>query len=197
MHDKNFWNEKYLSGETGWDIGYVSTPLKEYFDQLTNKDLRILIPGAGNGYEVLYLYEIGFRNIFLLDISNVAIEHFISCNPDFPKDHILLENIFEHHGNYDLIIEQTLFCTISPNLRDEYARKIYELLNEKGKFVGLLFDDPLNKDEPPYGGSKLEYEKIFEKYFRTKKFELCYNSIKPREDRELFFILEKIGTQNF
>jgi hypothetical protein len=40
-----FWDNKYKSGETGWDIGYISTPLKKYFDQLTNKELKILIPG--------------------------------------------------------------------------------------------------------------------------------------------------------
>jgi hypothetical protein len=54
--DKSYWEEKFIKNETGWDIGYVSTPLKEYFDQLTNKDLKILIPGSGNGYEAEYLF---------------------------------------------------------------------------------------------------------------------------------------------
>jgi hypothetical protein len=45
----NYWEERYLKNEIGWDIGAVSTPLKEYIDQLTNKACRILIPGAGNG----------------------------------------------------------------------------------------------------------------------------------------------------
>jgi thiopurine S-methyltransferase len=55
-----FWDELYNTGQTGWDIGYVSTPLKAYFDQLSNQSLEILIPGAGNAYEAEYLYKNGF-----------------------------------------------------------------------------------------------------------------------------------------
>ena len=29
---KDFWDTQYKEGNTGWDIGRVSTPLKEYFD---------------------------------------------------------------------------------------------------------------------------------------------------------------------
>ena len=47
----DFWNNKYLNHTTGWDLGAVSPPLKAYIDSLDNKDLAILIPGAGNAYE--------------------------------------------------------------------------------------------------------------------------------------------------
>ena len=50
----NYWEERYQKGETGWDAGKITTPIKEYIDQLTNKNLKILIPGAGNGYEFDY-----------------------------------------------------------------------------------------------------------------------------------------------
>ena len=45
--DKEYWTQRYKDDLTGWDIGAVSTPLKTYFDQLTDKNMRILIPGAG------------------------------------------------------------------------------------------------------------------------------------------------------
>lgn len=193
---ENYWNEKYSRGETGWDIGYVSTPLKEYFDQLKDKSIKILIPGAGNGYEAAYLYEIGFKNVFMLDISKTAIDEFEMNNPNFPIENILHEDFFMHKGKYDMIVEQTFFCAIEPKCRNEYANKMYELLNECGKFIGLLFDDPLNSESPPYGGNKDEYEDYFRKYFYFKVFDKCYNSIKPRQGRELFFIFERIGTHN-
>lgn len=62
--DADFWNERYSSQQTGWDIGSPSTPLKEYIDQLTDKDIRILIPGCGNAYEAEYLHQQGFSNVF-------------------------------------------------------------------------------------------------------------------------------------
>ena len=49
--NSEFWNKRYLDKETGWDIGYVSTPIKEYFNQVKNKELKILIPGGGNSHE--------------------------------------------------------------------------------------------------------------------------------------------------
>ena len=189
--DSKYWDNKYAENSTGWNIGYISTPLKEYFDQLKDKKLKILIPGAGNAYEAEYLYEKGFNNVFILDWSKNAVDNFIERNPDFPGENIYIEDFFEHKEKYDLIIEQTFFCSIHPPMRQEYADKIYELLNPGGKLVGLLFDDLLYDDRPPYGGSKKEYEQYFKKNFKLRVFETAYNSIKPREGRELFINLEK------
>ena len=67
IFDQDFWSEKYQSGQTGWDLGEVSPPIKAYIDQLDNKEMSILIPGAGNAYEAAYLYEKGFKNITVLE----------------------------------------------------------------------------------------------------------------------------------
>ena len=60
-----------------------------------------------------------------------------------------------------------------------------------GKLVGVLFTDPLNATKPPFGATKEEYNALFEPYFKFKTFEVCNNSIKPREGRELFIDLIK------
>jgi hypothetical protein len=41
--DANYWRNRYQSDETGWDLGAVSSPLKTFIDQLTNKEILILI----------------------------------------------------------------------------------------------------------------------------------------------------------
>jgi SAM-dependent methyltransferase len=189
--DKEYWNNRYLKGATGWDIGYVSTPLKEYFDQLTNKELRILIPGCGNAYEAEYLTELGFKNVFLIDWSDIALNNFKRKVHHIPDNQLFCEDFFEHKSNYDLIVEQTFFSSILPSERTNYAKKVHELLVPGGKLAGLLFDDPLNDDQPPFGGNKAEYVKYFEPYFELKVFERAYNSIKPRMGRELFMLLVK------
>lgn len=66
---KEFWSARYEEETTGWDLGQVSPPLKKYFDQLENKNLRILIPGCGNGYEAEYLFRLGFMNVHVVDLS--------------------------------------------------------------------------------------------------------------------------------
>jgi hypothetical protein len=105
---------------------------------------------------------------------------------------LFFEDFFEHKGSYDIIIEQTFFCSIDPSERKHYAEKVYELLVEGGKLMGILFDDPLFDDHPPFGGNKDEYEKYFKPYFEFKVFDRAYNSIKPRMERELFILLVKM-----
>ena len=184
--DSNSWNQRYLSKNTGWDIGYVSTPLKEYFDQLKNKDLRILIPGCGNSHEAEYLFSIGFQNVYVLDFSKKAINNFSSRVPGFPKDNLLCEDFFNISGNYDLIIEQTFFCAINKSKRFEYVNKIHSLLNKNGRLVGLLFNGPMNDDHPPFGGSIAEYKKLFSSLFDLKIIQSSKNSISSRNGKELF-----------
>ncbi len=193
--EENYWTERYKEEQTGWDIGYVSTPIKMYIDQLTNKDILILIPGAGNGYEAEYLYKNGFKNIHILDISEIPLAAFKKRNPDFPESQLHHNNFFDHFGIYDLIVEQTFFCSFIPTdaNRSAYAQKMAQLLNENGKLVGLWFSFPLTGDleKRPFGGDKNSYLNYLTPYFELKIFESCHNSIPERQGNELFGIFIK------
>lgn len=193
--EKEFWTNRYQENKTGWDIGYPSTPLKAYIDQLDNKDLKILIPGAGNAYEAEYLWQQGFTNIHVLDISEFPLQALQQRVPDFPAAQLLLGNFFEQKGQYDLIIEQTFFCSFEPTKvsRTAYAQKMANLLAGGGKLVGLWFDIPLviGTSKRPFGGTKETYLAYLNPHFKVKTFEACHNSIKPRSGSELFGIFEK------
>lgn len=186
-----YWEKQYIQEKARWDIGYVSTPLKTYFDQLENRDLRILVPGAGNAYEVEYLFNHGFQNTYLLDFSPRSISNFLSRCPNFPKDQIIRQDFFRHQGKYDLIVEQTFFSSIPRSNRGLYASKIDKLLNPGGKLVGLLFNHEFEFSNPPFGGSRKEYEDLFSSLFTINVMETAHNSIKPRANRELFLLLRK------
>ena len=188
---KNFWEQKYDEENTGWDLGIISTPLKVYVNQLTNKELKILIPGAGNSYEAEYLHAQRFINIDVIDIALHPLNNFKKRVPSFPENNLIQKDFFNHTKKYDLIIEQTFFCALHPSLRKKYVKKMASLLEKKGKLVGLLFDFELTNDGPPFGGSSNEYLKLFSTYFDIKILDRCHNSIKPRFGRELFFIFEK------
>lgn len=196
--DKDFWNNRYAGKQTGWDIGHISTPLKAYIDTLSDKNIRILIPGCGNAYEAEYLHENGFANVFVIDIAPLALEGFKTRVPDFPEDHLLLGDFFDHRGTYDLILEQTFFCALDPRMRADYARKMHQLLSPKGKLTGVMFCFELTKKGPPFGGSAEEYENYFDGFFRIHRLEPCRNSIPPRQGNELWVELEKIpGTASY
>ena len=187
----NFWESKYKSNKIGWDLGTISPPLKAYFDQLENKELKILIPGGGNSYEAEYLFNNGFKNVFVVDISKEPLNNLEERVPKFPLSQLINANFFDVNSTFDLIIEQTFFCAIDPNLRAKYASKMDDLLNENGKLVGLLFDAKLNEEHPPFGGNKEEYLSYFNTYFSITKMESCYNSYHNRKGMELFSILQK------
>ncbi len=180
------WNSRYINGDTGWDIGYVSTPLKAYFDTLTDKYQKILIPGGGNSYEAEYLHQQGFTQVYLLDWAPLALENLKKRIPDFPADHLLVADFFEHTGQYDLIVEQTFFCAIDKSLRAKYAGHAASLLKPGGKLMGVMFNAPMNTDHPPFGGDATEYRSYFEPHFNIIHMEPCQNSIAPRAGKELF-----------
>jgi hypothetical protein len=188
--NKEYWENRYESATINWDIGEISTPLKAYIDQLKDKNSRILIPGAGNAYELDYLIENGFQNVFVIDYAKHPLETIIKRNKSLEK-HLIHDDFFNHNGRYDLILEQTFFCALQPNLRPNYVAKMHNLLSESGKISGLLFNFPLTEEGPPFGGSQEEYVNLFSNRFSIKTLELAYNSIKPRANKELFFTFEK------
>lgn len=192
MMNKEFWEARYAAQNLGWDIGRVSNPLRAYTDQLADKELKILVPGAGYGYEVRYLYQRGFRNLYALDIAGQPLQQLQRELPEFPEERLLQANFFElEERGFDLILEQTFFCALPPEQRPAYVRKMHALLAEKGRLAGLLFNFPLSEKGPPFGGSKEEYVALFEPYFTLRTLERAYNSIPPRQGSELFFIFEK------
>ncbi len=182
----SYWDNRYKDGATRWDLGKISTPLKTYFDQLKNKDTKILIPGGGNSYEAEYLHHKGFKNAFVVDLSETALINIKKRVPSFPPTHLIHRNFFDLTIKFDLIIEQTFFCAIDPSLRSQYVVQASKLLNENGKIIGLLFDAPLYEDHPPFGGDKAEYLTYFKPLFEIQIMEECYNSVGSRAERELF-----------
>ena len=194
-NEEKYWTERYKEQSTGWDIGYPSTPIKTYIDQLSDKNKTILIPGAGNAYEAAYLYANGFKNVHVLDVSEIPLKDFQIRNPDFPKAQIHHENFFKHDGQYDLIIEQTFFCSFVPTdeNRSNYAKKMAQLLKKEGKLVGLWFSFPLTDDmeKRPFGGDRASYVNYLSPFFKIQTFKAAYNSIPERAGNELFGVFIK------
>lgn len=185
-----FWSERYLNGDTGWDLNGVSPPLKEYIDKLDDKEISILIPGCGNAYEAEYLLNKGFRNVTLIDISKELTD---SLKEKFSGKSIAIihDDFFKHQGHYNLILEQTFFCAIDPALRKDYVKQIVALLNEDGKLAGVLFSRLFDKPGPPFGGTPEEYKQLFSDYFDFVQFADCKTSVKPRLGNELFIEFKK------
>ena len=59
--NSNSWNQRYISKNTGWDVGKITQPLKEYFDQLHSKNIKI--------FKIIYIININIAIAIWRDIS--------------------------------------------------------------------------------------------------------------------------------
>ncbi len=184
--DDQYWNEKYDTLETGWDIGYPSPAFISYFEKIEDRNVAILIPGCGNSYEGEALFKMGFSNITLLDFATISKENFLKRVPEFPAEKFIVGDFFQLENQYDFILEQTFFCAINPSWRKKYVEKMKTLLKPNGKLVGILFDAPLNTEHPPFGGCKEDYIELFSQVFDSVKMMPNELSIPPRAGKEVW-----------
>ena len=184
--DEQYWTERYDAGKDGWDLGCISPPIKEYIDQLTNKDIKILIPGAGNSHEAEYIHNQGFTNLYVCDISNVPLDNLKERVTTFPINNLIHGNFFEIQDKFDLVLEQTFFCALNPSLRQDYIEQMSKIIKPNGNLIGLLFSMEFDREVPPFGGVINNYKAMFSKKFDIRVITPCTNSIESRMGSELF-----------
>lgn len=191
-HDHSYWEERYIQHNTPWDIGYANPGLLRLVEQHFTKESKILIPGAGIGHEAGQLWKMGYHNVHVCDWSEAARDELIKHNPDFPEEQIIIGDFFEIYEAFDGIIEQTFFCALPPTMRASYVKKTFEILNDNGRLVGVLFNREFPFEGPPFGGSIMEYRGLFEHLFRVDQLEQWAESIPPRMGTECIIVASKV-----
>jgi len=185
-NEKEYWTNRYQEGRTGWDIGYAAPALIDFTSKKA-KDTKILIPGAGNAHEAEALWNLGYQNLFVCDISPIPIAKLKERSPQIPAQQLLCMDFFDIKDSFDLILEQTFFCSMLPKFRPNYVAQMAKLLPKGGTLAGLLFQHALDqKGNRPFGGSAEEYREHFERQFEIVQMKTAKNSIAPRSGNELF-----------
>lgn len=188
--DEHYWQERWHKGQTGWDIGGPAPAILQHFRSLDDKALSILIPGCGNAYEAKALWDMGFTRITVAEIVAAKAAELRERFSD-TGIRVLHEDFFRLEGQYDIIVEHTFFCSLSPDLRPAYVQQAHRLLRENGQLTGLLFNRTFEQPGPPFGGSPEEYTALFTPVFRQVSLEPCNNSIPPRAGKELYMVLTR------
>jgi methyl halide transferase len=195
IDEPSFWNEKYQSSETPWDL---KTPNPVFTDLIINKLIqpgKILIPGSGKGHDAIYAASAGF-DVTAVDFSSEAIsfaENLAEKNNVkinfLTKDIFMLNEIF--NNNFDLIYDYTSFCSINPERRKEYAEKVSNFLKPGGKLIAHLFPIDGREGGPPFNINVIEFFKLFSQYLRLDFSTNKINSVPPRKGNELLQIFLK------
>ncbi len=193
--NKSYWQSRYTSAQTGWDVGAATPPLAAYITQLENKDAEILIPGCGLAWEADVFLENGFSNLTLIDVTEEPLQAARNrfSAKSFPEPLAIVGDFFSLEVTFDLVLEQTFFCALQPQLRKAYVDKMWQILKPGGKLVGLVFTVEFPFEGPPFGALPQEFEKLFAEKFELLTFSPAYNSISSRQGNEHFLIARKLG----
>jgi len=151
MPSNNEWENRYQQGTTGWDRGEASPNLLYWLDNELLNPCRILIPGCGNGHEVIALAERGF-DVVALDIAPTPVANLRKALQERQLNaEIIQTDFFTYEPNkpVDAIYEQTSLCALPPDRWASYEKCLYQWLKPNGK----LFAQFMQTDEqggPPF-----------------------------------------------
>jgi SAM-dependent methyltransferase len=191
-----FWEERYLSNTTGWDLNGATPVFKNLAEALVKGKVCIL--GCGRGYDAIMLAEKGFE-VTAVDFAPSATNALESnARKESKTINILQRDIFsltdEFKDHFDYVIEQTCFCAIHPNRRMDYVGLVENILKVNGKLIGLWFplDKNLEEGGPPYGVTENQIKSYFKVNWTIEKEEFSKLSIESRKNREKLIIFKKI-----
>jgi methyl halide transferase len=185
--DARYWQNRYLEGNTPWDIGGISPAILDYLEALPPGPLRILIPGAGKAHEAKWLLGHGFTDVWVCDWAEAAILAFRDIAPEFPERQLLCRDFFTLEGPFDLILEQTFVSALPPERWPDWAACCARLLRPGGRVAGLLFATPFENPGPPFGAHREGYQKVMAPWLDVSRMDISLRSIPPRLGNELFF----------
>lgn len=169
----NYWESCYNQDGFRYDSEKVIPSVIHLFSQpFIDKSVNILLPGAGHAYEAEYLYQQGFKNLYVLDFAKTPLAQFKQRVPSFPKSQVIEADFFnfseikQFKNFFDYLIEKAFFCAITPDLRQGYVESMHKLLKKNGVLCGVFINGESAKsiehpNHPPYGCQVDEYKRLF------------------------------------
>jgi len=137
---REFWDERFQSGETPWDRGVANPQLDAWLAAGTLRPCRILVPGCGSGHEVAALASAGF-DVTALDYAPEALLRTRSRLAAANANATLIEAdvlAWNPDRAFDAIYEQTCLCALYPDQWRRYADQLYRWLAPRGTLLALF-----------------------------------------------------------
>ena len=107
------------------------------------------------------------------------------------------EDIFDlnkiYNSYFDVVYEYTCYCAIPLERRKDYRKMVYDILCDKGIYIGILFPVGKKKSDggPPFGVDIEDTKGKFMKYFKLLSCEDNLVSVERRVGQEKVIVLEK------
>jgi len=189
--DVNYWDQRFNSGDTPWELNAPSGALFEavstiYPDGRALQGVMALSPGCGTGADALELARRGASvtaSAWSLHACARLKERIARLSlPSFPGDVQVVHGDFFSSWPYqvELVCEHTFFCAIDPVRRPEYVQAVIRWLRPGGYLIGNFFILPESEiselpglslaksgDGPPFATTESELRGLFHPHFDT------------------------------
>lgn len=145
------WESKYHGGDTGWDRGGVSPALAHWLATGKVPPGRVLVPGCGNGYEVLALAAAGHA-VTAVDIAAPPVMHLMGALAERGLHARVVQADLLNWTPaepFDAVYEQTCLCALDPAHWDMYAERLAGWLRPGGRLFALFMQTG-REGGPPY-----------------------------------------------
>jgi len=134
------WESRYRDGRTAWDRGAASPALAYWLCHERAPNGRVLVPGCGNGHEVIDLVEAGLQ----VTAIDIAAQPVMRLTGDLIARGLharviqadLLE--WEPAEPFDAIYEQTSLCALEPSNWPSYAQRLANWLRPGGGLFAVF-----------------------------------------------------------
>ncbi|TIA89215.1 hypothetical protein E3P99_02176 [Wallemia hederae] len=173
-HNEQGWEAIWrLSDSPPWDNGQVQPLLRHYIEKRglplpePSRDVKVLVPGCGKGYDVLYFASLGYTAVGM-DISPEGVRlanAFMEKQGDVKGAEVRCADFFVHEEQYDVVYDYTFFCAIPLHKREEYAARMKRIVKAGGLLITLVF--PIKEElvdgveqGPPFGYTPQVYTKL-------------------------------------
>jgi SAM-dependent methyltransferase len=139
-----FWQARFDTNQTGWDRGAPSPQLIAWLDSGELQACRIVVPGCGNGWELVELARRGFE-VVGIDYTAAAVERSRArCAAHGVAVQVIQADVLNYQPElpFDAIYEQTCLCALHPEYWVPYAAQLGHWLREGGTFWALFMQIP-------------------------------------------------------
>ncbi len=183
-----FWENRYIEGTTGWDLGQAAPPFVSLLDSTAApKPGKIAVLGSGSGYDALLFAARGFEVIGFDFAPSAIISATELAQNKGISTQFLQRNIFnlpaEFPHYFDYVLEHTCFCAIDPGDRPSYVKLVKSLLKPSGELLALFWAHN-QAGGPPFGTTTTEIRQYFEPDFKINSLDLVNNSVPQRQGQE-------------
>lgn len=156
-HD--FWQARFAEGKLPWDRGAPNPQLLQWIeDNALAPGSRVLVPGCGQGWEVLALAAAGFETAGI-DFAPGALA---LCRRHLDAAGVTAALVdadvlhWQPPAPVDAVFEQTCLCALYPDYWTRYAAQVRDWLRPGGRLLALFMQAPRPEAEsgiiegPPY-----------------------------------------------